>query len=226
LCAPECTCPSNRNAYIASPAYHTPLRPACSPPPPSSAHAPLSEPETPIGISGTYRSPLPAVRKVCAHAAIFIHTSGRTCCRQPIRASRVRQGRRRMSMNSKYFNTSTACARTLTNSATPKRQAPHLIYHVYACVRVSSDLSPASLPSLVARVITCVCVSMCLPMSRSCACQLLLLYSVRLHTLGARILVHDVLHDTGYMHVTPRPLRVPGWLLQSPAVTRAMQVPG
>ena len=45
--------------------------------------------------------------------------------------------------------------------------------------------------------------------------------------MGVRILVHDVLHDTGYVHVPPRSLHVRGWLpAKSPAVTRAMQVPG
>ena len=34
--------------------------------------------------------------------------------------------------------------------------------------------------------------------------------------MGARILVHDVLHDTGYLHVPPRSPHVRGWLLRKP----------
>ena len=47
--------------------------------------APLSPRHSPANgsASGTYRCPLPVVRKVCAHAAIFIPAPARTCCRQP-----------------------------------------------------------------------------------------------------------------------------------------------
>jgi hypothetical protein len=55
-------------------------------------------------------------------------------------------------------NTSTACLRTLTKNHSTPRQAPHLSYHAnnIAWVRVSSDLSPASLLSLIVVTITCV----------------------------------------------------------------------
>jgi hypothetical protein len=54
-------------------------------------------------------------------------------------------------------NTSTACPRTLTKNHSAHRQAPHLIYHANnAWARVSSDLSPASLLSLIVVAITCI----------------------------------------------------------------------
>ena len=94
--------------------------PPRSPPLSSALHLSLRHSPANGSDSGTYRCPLPVVRKVCAHAAIFIPAPARTCCRQPTyacvatgRASQpvARQGRCRRSMNS---NTSTACPQTLT----------------------------------------------------------------------------------------------------------------
>lgn len=77
--------------------------PPSSPPLSSALHLSLRHSPANGSDSGTYRCPLPVVRKVCAHAAIFIPAPARTCCRQPMRASRqaepkptsqpVRQGR-------------------------------------------------------------------------------------------------------------------------------------
>lgn len=62
--------------------------PPRSPPLSSALHLSLRHSPANGSDSGTYRCPLPVVRKVCAHAAIFIPAPARTCCRQPMRASR------------------------------------------------------------------------------------------------------------------------------------------
>ena len=96
--------------------------PPRSPPLSSALHLSLRHSPANGSDSGTYRCPLPVVRKVCAHAAIFIPAPGRTCCRQPMRASRLAMYSQRQPASQpvrgdaagSMSNTSTACPRTLT----------------------------------------------------------------------------------------------------------------
>jgi hypothetical protein len=79
-----------------------------------------------------------------------------------------------------------------------------LLYRT-VCLHLSSDMLQSWLRE---RSRACA-----MPSRKSCRTSYFRRYSYT-RNKGVRI-VHDALHDTGYLHVSPRPLHVRGWLLHT-----------